>query len=169
MADWTAIAGAATDPFAPLTSSLIKALEENPRAIAEGASGAPQIQTAAIAASAVTTAKLQSSERMTTSNVLGQTAGGTSNAVGTYVFAKRVSGTGDVNYGSTLAGSSLRATSALTAQATNSFVDGFAFDTSGSTLSGTWRCMGQFDYQITGGGTDSGKTLFGATLWLRIS
>lgn len=43
MADWTTITETATDPDAPVTSSLIKALRDNPSAIAEGASGAPRI------------------------------------------------------------------------------------------------------------------------------
>ena len=43
MADWTTITETATDPDAPVTSTLIKALRDNPSAIAEGASGAPRI------------------------------------------------------------------------------------------------------------------------------
>ncbi len=43
MADWTTITETATDPDAPVTSTLIKALRDNPAAIAEGASGAPRI------------------------------------------------------------------------------------------------------------------------------
>ena len=44
MADWTTITETATDPDAPVTSTLIKALRDNPSAIAEGASGAPRIR-----------------------------------------------------------------------------------------------------------------------------
>lgn len=43
MADWTTITETATDPDAPVTSTLIKALRDNPAAIAGGASGAPRI------------------------------------------------------------------------------------------------------------------------------
>ena len=43
MAEWTTITETATDPDAPVTSTLIKALRDNPAAIAEGASGAPRI------------------------------------------------------------------------------------------------------------------------------
>lgn len=44
MADWTTITETATDPDAPVTSTLIKALRDNPAAIAEGASDAPRIR-----------------------------------------------------------------------------------------------------------------------------
>lgn len=48
MADWTTITETATDPDAPVTSTLIKALRDNPSAIAEGASGAPRIVRSAL-------------------------------------------------------------------------------------------------------------------------
>lgn len=48
MADWTTITETATDPDAPVTSSLLKALRDNPIAIAEGASGAPKIVRSAL-------------------------------------------------------------------------------------------------------------------------
>lgn len=48
MADYTAIANSETNPGAPLTSSLMKRLAANPEAIAEGASGATRIRTAAL-------------------------------------------------------------------------------------------------------------------------
>ena len=43
MADYNPIAGVETDPEAPPTTTLFKRLEENPRAIAEGADGAPPV------------------------------------------------------------------------------------------------------------------------------
>lgn len=48
MADWTTITETATDPDAPVTSSLLKALRDNPSAIADGASGAPRIVRSAL-------------------------------------------------------------------------------------------------------------------------
>jgi len=42
MADYTTITSASTDPGKPGTSALFKALEENPRAMFEGATGAPR-------------------------------------------------------------------------------------------------------------------------------
>ena len=43
MADYTNITESATDPDAPVTAGLVKALRDNPIAIAEGAVGAPRM------------------------------------------------------------------------------------------------------------------------------
>lgn len=43
MATYRSVASTETDPQAPVTSALMKALEANPTAIAEGASGAPKV------------------------------------------------------------------------------------------------------------------------------
>lgn len=48
MATYRAIAGTETDPGAPLVSALLKALDGNATAIAEGAAGAPRIEPDAI-------------------------------------------------------------------------------------------------------------------------
>jgi len=87
-------------------------------------------------------------------------------AIGTYVFAH---GTGDVTFGSTVAGSTLRPTSAARSVRSGAFTTA-TFD-EGSTLAGTWRCMGTFDQTVTGPdvGSGNGPTILGATLWLRIS
>lgn len=58
MADYTTITDTQVDPEAPITSELMSALRDNPIAITEGASGAPQIQNAAIQNSAVTLSKI---------------------------------------------------------------------------------------------------------------
>lgn len=50
MADWTTISDTSVDPDAPLTSQLGYAWRDNPIAIAEGATGAPRIQTLALQA-----------------------------------------------------------------------------------------------------------------------
>lgn len=73
------------------------------------------------------------------------------NAVGSYIFANNNSG-GTVSPNATVAGSSLRPTSAGNSSAT------------GSALSGTWRCMG---YK-TGGNTSWSGT-YESTLWVRIA
>ena len=44
MSDYIGITEAQSNPFAPLTSELVKQLRDNPLAIAEGATGAPRIQ-----------------------------------------------------------------------------------------------------------------------------
>lgn len=46
MATYRAVATSETDPLAPIIAQLMKALEMNPRAIAEGATGAPIMQSA---------------------------------------------------------------------------------------------------------------------------
>tara|TARA_R110000744_G_scaffold21626_9_gene55832 strand:- start:1291 stop:1857 length:567 start_codon:yes stop_codon:yes gene_type:complete len=49
MTDYTSIADSQVEPLSPVTSELMTALRDNPRAIAEGAVGAPKIQGAAAA------------------------------------------------------------------------------------------------------------------------
>ena len=61
MADWTNIANTALQPGAPVRSIDGVALRDNPIAIAEGAAGAPRIQTNGIQNSAVTNAKIANS------------------------------------------------------------------------------------------------------------
>ena len=91
-------------------------------------------------------------------------AGGstTAGAVGTYMFARRNTGS-DVAFGSTAAGSSL-----LPASATYSVIAPY-FDVSlggvGSTQSGTWRCMGYYDHSAS----NSISYINGVTSWVRIS
>lgn len=60
MTSYTAIAGTDIDVDSPVTTQLMTLLRDNPIAITEGSSGAPNIQTAAIAANAVTAAKIGS-------------------------------------------------------------------------------------------------------------
>jgi len=89
----------------------------------------------------VPVAKLETGTSLETAWVGAQTAGLSIRAVGSYAFAERTT-TGTNSFGSTIAGSLLRATDIT--------------GTNGTSLSlGTWRCMGQ-----TGGS---------GTLWLRIS
>lgn len=142
MATYRSIATTETDPQAPLTAALMKALEANPTAITEGASGAPRIAFEAL-------------------GTWYTTAG----AVGTYVFATRSTGTTDVAFGATLAGSNLGPVSAMRSNvgATGAMTASF---TVGTALSGTWQCMGQYDHVSAASG---GGNYTGATLWLRIS
>ena len=58
MTTYTAIPNGDVDADSPITTTLITQLRDNPIAITEGASGAPQIQTAAIANDAITAAKI---------------------------------------------------------------------------------------------------------------
>ena len=58
MTDYTTITDTQVDPEAPITSELMSALRDNPIAITEGASGAPQVQRAAIQDAAVNSSKI---------------------------------------------------------------------------------------------------------------
>ena len=58
MPEYQEILDTEVEPEAPLTSSLGVRFRDNPIALANGASGAPRIQTAALNNSAVTTAKI---------------------------------------------------------------------------------------------------------------
>jgi hypothetical protein len=140
MTSYITITDAETDPEAPLTATLAKKWRDNPIAIAEGDATAPSILPAIANKSS---------------------AGG----VGTYMFATRTTGTTDVAFGATLAGSSLSPVSA-TYYLSDPINGKTTTLSTGSAQSGTWRCMGTFDYSANSSGTN---ILLGATLWLRIS
>lgn len=70
---------------------------------------------------------------ITTSQVLNATAGASAGGVGTYVFAAKDYLSGDMSFGDTCSGSLLQPAAARLA-------GGVA--TSGTYLSGTWRCLG---------------------------
>jgi hypothetical protein len=129
---WTNISNALVSVGALPFATTIQALRDNPIAIANGDAGAPRVQTAGIAAG----------ERMTTANVLGQTAGAALGAVGSYAFC-RGQGLGPITAGATAAGSLLRYSSSGSA--------------AGATPVGTWRAMGTTAVDAE------------ATLYLRIS
>lgn len=141
MPSYIVITDAETDPEAPLTSELAKKWRDNPLAIAEGAVGAPRIN-----------------------SIGAMDHQGAAGSIGTYVFAKR-STAADVSFGGTVAGSDLVPTSATTVMPTGVTGAAATFN-SGSALSGTWRCMGTYDHAAAFG---SGGSMNGATLWLRIS
>ena len=146
-----------------LTSPTMYALYENLIAIAEGAAGAPRIQTAAIEDLAVTDAKLNAT--VTTAGtdwVLARNAGAAAGAVGTYAYAASSTnvtvGTTWNEPGTTRAGSSLRYSGYYGGSGATSNVI-----ISASALSGTWRCMGFAKND------DLSSALPVHTLWLRIS
>lgn len=112
-----------------------RALRDNPIAMFEGAAGAPRLQFGALDAAF-------------------STAGG----IGSYVWGRRNTA-GDIATGATVAGSTLVPTGAF--QSGYASAGSPAGMTSGSALTGTWRCMGYYTY--------SNSTIEGATLWLRIA
>lgn len=137
MTTYTVITNGEIDQDSPVTQALMTAVRDNPIAITEGASGAPRIEFAAL-------------------NTWYTTAGG----IGTYVFAKRGTGTADVALGATLAGSSLVPTSAMVNDVSGTPANSTL--ASGSALSGTWQCMGNYDYETP-------ELYRGGTLWVRIA
>src|SRR5690625_3094477 len=159
MATYTNIPTANLEPGKPIRSVDHIALRDNPIAIAEGAAGAPRIQTNAIANSAVTTAKIANSSVTAQKLATGgnennwtrcRIATSTAGQVGAYDFVTSLSLTRSWNQ--TIAGSSLRRAAVGPS--------GLTYD--GSALSGTWRIMGY--YVSLEGGTPTA-----ATLALRIS
>ena len=108
-----------------------------------GTSG--QVLTSGGAAAAPSWAAVPSSAP-TTAQVLTATAAASYDAVGTYVFGRQTSGS-NTAAGGTCAGSAINVTNVAA--------------NAGSTLSGTWRCMGISN--------SPGVTTTSVTLWLRIS
>jgi hypothetical protein len=152
MATWTTLPDASLEPGKPIRSIDGLALRDNPVAIAEGAAGAPKIQTAA----------LITGEQMTTANVLNATAAADAGAVGTYAFLRDVTNSStDINQGATVAGSSLRFSGMAFALAETPPSTWNA--SSGQTPSGTWRLMG---HGLRSNGISNARY---ASLFLRIS
>jgi hypothetical protein len=146
MANWADIP--VKNPGDPARAVDYNQTNENIEALAEGAAGAPRVQTDAIEGSAVTTAKIVSGERMTNANVRIATASSSVGAVGTYAFLGTTTST-LYTAGGTSAGSLLRYAG----------VRSSGSSVSGTAPAGTWRAMGSTD----------GTVPSPVTLWLRIS
>ena len=95
------------------------------------------VYTAQVNDGAITTAKLASGEQMTTTNVNTAIASSTLGAVGTYAFLGASGAT--ISPGSTYAGSSLQY---ISVGADTSDSNDNIGRLSGTSPSGTWRCMG---------------------------
>lgn len=171
MADYLPINPTEIEPEAPLTSSLAARWSNNPIAIAEGASGAPRIQTNAIANGAVTAAKLATGNQER-NWVLSRVAAAPLGAVGTYaslVIADEVAdswpfgGTATSNEGDTRPGSDLRWSP------TDLSASGFQPPVSSTSPSGTWRCMGRAVTSIMRFESDIYAISRRPSIWLRIA
>lgn len=131
-----------------LTAAQMNNLQADITALANGDSGAPSIQSAAL-----------DTGTDEDSWVLDRTAGASAGGVGTYMVATLgAADTGATAFGATKAGSSLKPT------AVEESNDGSATDIiaeAASAQSGTWRCMGD----IRASNSDEAV----ASLWLRIS
>lgn len=96
-------------------------------------------------------------------DIMGTIAVQGAGSIGTYAFAMKAdSGIGDLGPNDTVAGSSLRLTSAIRAMAGGAGSTGMLATIA---LAGTWRCMGHYDASDS----DSPAFVYGATLWLRIA
>lgn len=154
MATYRSIATTETDPQAPITSALMKALDGNVTSAFEGDATAvaagvtlkdPALDTGAATAAGVTWVGLR---------MAAATAGG----VGTYAFLGISGGNTATAFGATRAGSDLTP-AGLVKDAAAAMLG----TVSGGTRAGTWRCMGNFTTTTTSGSS------FSATLWLRIA
>lgn len=146
---WTSISNALVAVGALPFATTIQALRDNPIAIANGDVGAPQIQTAAIASAAVTSAKLA-----TTINESAWVTARTSQAgrggLGTYAMAAITASGITVAGNGTTSGSNLGYSRA----------DASVTEAIGS---GTWRNMGA---SVTGIASPGAAQV---TLWLRVA
>jgi len=149
---WTTISNALVAVGALPFATTIQALRDNPIAIANGDAGAPRVVDAALSTSVTGDGA---------SWVGARTAALGAGGVGTYCFGYT---SADVAFGGTVAGSDLILASAARRVAISSSSATAAF-VGVAGLSGTWRCMGNFDDEAV----VSGLTIDGATLWLRIA
>lgn len=143
MATWTNIPDSVLEPGKPARSVDALALRDNPIAIAQGAAGAPRVQTGGLANNAVTNEKIANMDagKLNTGTVPGARLPMTQNAVGTYALVTPIT-EGPSNYapGATVAGSN------LTSGGPAGFIQvqgsaEFPFGISGGALPGTWRLM----------------------------
>lgn len=137
MATWTDIPTEVLEPGKPVRSVDAIALRDNPIAIAEGASGAPRIQTNAIQNGAVTNEKIANMDagKLNSGTVPGARLPTSYGTVGSYLLAGiRPSNALTVAPGATVAGSRLGATSIRVTSD-----GGFGDPTVGAAMSGTWR------------------------------
>lgn len=171
MAEYIPINPSEIEPEAPLTSSLASRWTNNPIAIAEGAPGAPRIQTNAIANGAVTAPKLATGNQER-DWVLARVASAPLGAVGTYaslVIADTAVGSQGIatsNEGDTRPGSELRWSSTdlsgVTSPSGSSII-------SSTSPSGTWRCMGRAITSRIGDPLGFHGYVRKPSLWLRIA
>ena len=96
-----------------------------------------------------------------TTDVGAGTAALSAGSVGSYSFAVRSTGTTDVLFGNTIAGTELEPASAIHSINTSSGTGNSSLISGPGVLSGTWRAMGRYDY--------SGLYIYGSTLFLRIA
>src|SRR5699024_7410550 len=119
MAQWTNIPTDRIEPGKPIRAIDGLALRDNPIAIAEGAAGAPRVQTNGINNSAVTNAKIANGAvnnvkianmdagKLNSGTVPGARIPAGNGGVGTYAFVTRFTSGATTTWGQTVAGSDL--------------------------------------------------------------
>ena len=154
MTAWTTIPNTSLESGAPIRGVDGVALRDNPIAIAEGATGAPKIQAAAFDDLTIGAEKLQNgtTERDWIISLISSSV----YSVGSYLFAAPEATNTDYSPGSTISGSFLN-------PASSSLEDGQSGTTTGTGVSGTWRCMGYSENNAVA------PLRRGATLWKRIA
>lgn len=149
---WTDIPNSSIESGAPIRAVDGLALRDNPIAIANGDTGAPRIQNAAIQNGVIGAEKLQTGSTEV-SWTLARLAGTTSAVVGSYTIAYyQDDPTLGISYNATTSGANLYAMDVLTSS---------TLETIG--LTGTWRAIGSAAHY-----GDRTK-LRGAILWVRIA
>src|SRR5690625_4790559 len=163
MAQWTNIPTDRIEPGKPIRAIDGLALRDNPIAIAEGAAGAPRVQTNGIANSAVTTSKINNGA-VTNNKIANNTIQGSkfndgsvrswigsqsAGAVGTYAFARYAAGSNNsrLPWNHTTSGSNLRVNTS-TGTSSNEI-----------SLSGTWRHLGYGRSEERRVGKEDGRRL----------
>jgi len=135
---WRTVPDTEIDADSPVTAQLMTALRDNPIAIAQALSGATEVVFNAIRTGV---------------------AGITADAVGTWALAIDSNPAAAIAFGSTTAGSNLVSGCYYEGNVTGNGL----IVTGGTTLSGTWRCLG------LGHKDGSDSTYKNLTLWIRIS
>ena len=146
-----------TDPAAPVTSELMKALAGNPEGVANGDSGAPSIKDAALDTGAATAAGREWVMKRITSAGVGE--------VGTYALMA----TNNVEPGDIVAGSALRFAGAVNSVGLTSSTVACGAGAQTALPSGSWRAMGYVDPVISASDPGESPTIGAVTLFLRVS
>ena len=159
MADWRDIPNESIEPDAPVRSIDGFALRDNPIAIAEGAPGAPRVQSDGIGENAVF-------EAIARDVVLG--------GLGGYAVLRHVTETESISPGDNVAGANLEYAAGL--DTLRFFDDGNALTevdaragpapAEAQSPSGTWMCMGHISRNASGADT---MTVRPSTLFVRVA
>ena len=161
MANWQTIPDASVNPGAPVTTSLMRAMRDNPLAIIEGAAGAPKIQNNAFADNSISPTKLTDGTSFVTGIITGFGIGN----VGAYAI---LGGNADYSPGDTAAGSALTYAGLLSSLYDVGTPSG-EIDLqapTGASPAGTWRCQG---ITAVGSGVGDIGGTFRVCLWQRVA